>query len=132
MNLYDNLNNKNFLLYCAHYYDNPQCVDTKEFLEDVNKIKYIKKLLTRYEKTGDLKEHLILNHMIILNNVFPAPHLARILALKIYNHLKFIKPFMIKLNVWPSVISNIGPNKENIITDLIPMDLKIIEALRKI
>ena len=66
----DKLDETNFLLYAAKHYDNPQCFDTLEFYEDLARFKYIKRLFNRYEETGELKERLVVNHLIILYNVF--------------------------------------------------------------
>lgn len=128
----EKLDDSNFILYCAKYYDNPHCHDTEEFYEDLRRIKYIKKLITRYVVTGDLKERLILNHIIILNNVFGPIHLCRILFLKMEKQLKYIKPFLIMLNILPEKVYNIGKEGKIFVTDEIEMDLTIIEALRKI
>ncbi len=128
----ERLDDSNFILYCAKYYDNPQCHDTDEFYEDLRRIKYIKKLITRYVVTGDLKERLILNHIIILNNVFGPIHLCRILFLKMEKQMKYIKPFLIMLNILPEKVYNIGKEGKFFVTDEIEMDLTIIEALRKI
>lgn len=129
--MYDNLNDANFLIYAAKYYDNPQCHSTEEFLEDLKRIKYIKKLLTRYIESGELKERLILNHLIILNNVFAPDPLCRILYLKMKSQFGLIKPFLILLNVLPEKLYQI--RDENVIdTDMIPMDERVIESLRKI
>jgi len=127
----DRLDDSNFLIYCAKYYDNPQCQSTEEFLEDLKRIKYIKKLITRYIETGELKERLILNHLIVLSNVFKPEHLCKILYLKVNKHMKYVKPFIILLNIMPSTIKNV--NDEVIINmDEIPMDEGIITVLRKI
>jgi len=123
------LTDENFLLYCAKYYDNPQCHSTEEFLEDLNRIKYIKKLITRYVESGELKERLILNNIIILYNVFGAEHLARILYLKMEPQYKYIKPFLVMLNIMPERLLNIKEQK-SINTDMIPMDDNIIKQLR--
>jgi hypothetical protein len=128
----EKLDDSNFILYCAKYYDNPHCHDTEEFYEDLRRIKYIKKLITRYVVTGDLKERLILNHIIILNNVYGPIHLCRILFLKMEKQLKYIKPFLIMLNILPDKVYNIGKEGKIFVTDEIEMDLTIIEALRKI
>jgi len=64
------LNEKNFVVYCMHNYDNPQCHSIEEFDEDLKRFLYLKKLLSRYKKNGDLKERLILNHLVVLYNVF--------------------------------------------------------------
>jgi hypothetical protein len=129
--MFDILNNDNFLIYCAKNYDNPQCHSTEEFIEDIRRIKYIKKLITRYVESGDLKERLILNHLIILNNVFGAEVLCKILFFKMRNEFKYIKPFLILLNILPQKIYNVG-NENFIETDLIPLDQNIVEVLRKI
>lgn len=128
----EKLDDGNFLLYCARVYDNPHCHSTAEFLEDVKRIKYIKKLFTRYIATGELKERLILNHVIILNNVFGAEHLPRILFLKMPKHLPYIKPFLVLLEIMPPIVWNIGKDGTNYNTDFIAMDPGIVEALRKL
>lgn len=128
----EELTNDNFLLYAAKHYDNKQCHSVEEFLEDIRRIKYIKKLFTRYEQSGELKERLILNHIIILNNVFGPVHLVRILFLKMPNHLHLIKPFLILLNILPDKVYNIGKEQKTYITDEIKMDNYIVEILRNI
>ena len=67
---FDELNEDNFLLYAIKYYENPQAVTKEEFDRDLNHFKYIKRLLKRYKNTGQLKTHLLLNHFIILYNIF--------------------------------------------------------------
>jgi hypothetical protein len=64
------LNENNFLVYAMHHYDNPQCHSLEEFEEDLKRFLYLKKLLSRYKKDGELRERLILNHIIVLYNVF--------------------------------------------------------------
>lgn len=128
----DKLDDSTFLLYCAKHYENPQCAGTEEFYEDLKRIKYIKKLLTRYEITGELKERLILNHIIIMNNVFGPIVTVRIMMFKMPKYLQYLKPFFILLNILPEVVYNIGKDGININTDEIPLDKTITEALRKI
>ena len=97
----------------------------------LNRIKYIKKLITRYIECGDLKERLILNHIIILNNCFGPEALSKILYLKLKKHMIYIKPFLIFLQILPEKIFNV--DNENVIDiNLIPMDEKIIKKLRSI
>jgi len=127
----DKLTDDNFLIYCAKYYDNPQCYSTEEFLEDLKRIKYIKKLITRYVESGELKERLILNHLTILSNVFSAEHINRILYLKMKNQFMYIKPFLVLLNILQEKIYNIRDEKI-VDTDTIPMDENIINILRKL
>lgn len=127
--IFEKLTDENFLIYCAKYYDNPQCQSTEEFFEDLRRIKYVKKLVTRYVENEDLKERLILNHIIVLSNVFGAEHLARILYLKMKPQFKYVKPFLIMLNIMPNRLLNVG-NEKLIDTDTIPMDDNIVRKLR--
>jgi hypothetical protein len=129
--MYEKLNNDNFLIYAAKHYDNPQCHSTDEFIDDLKRIKYIKKLITKYVESGELKDRLILNHLIILNNVFGAIHLPRILFLKMGAQFKYIKPFLILLEILPTKIYNVS-NIECINLDMLPMDEKIVKQLREI
>ena len=67
---FDELNEDNYLLFAIKFYDNPQAVTKEDFEDDLKRIKYVKRLLKRYKNTGVLKTHLILNHIIVLFNVF--------------------------------------------------------------
>ena len=67
---FNELNEDNFLLSAIKYYENPQAVTKEDFDRDLNHFKYIKRLLKRYKNTGQLKTHLLLNHFIILYNIF--------------------------------------------------------------
>ena len=64
------LNESNYLLFAIKFYDNPQSVTREDFESDLKSIRYVKRLLKRYQNNGELKVHLILNHLIILFNVF--------------------------------------------------------------
>ena len=64
------LTDDNFLLYAMHHYDNPQCHSVQEFEEDLKRFLYLRKLLSRYRSSGELRERLILNHIIVLYNLF--------------------------------------------------------------
>ena len=83
MNIFEDLNEENFTLFAIRYYDNPQCTSTEEFYEDLRRFRYLKRLLKRYHNTGELRERLILNHLIILNNVFGVENAIRMLQYKI-------------------------------------------------
>jgi len=126
-----NLNESNYFLYAAHHYLNP-CVDQEEFFEDLNRIKNIRRLFSRYEKKCELKERLILNHLVVLYNVFEHQALTRMLAFRLYDHLHLLKPFLMLLGYWPERIENIGPDQETIISSNVMMDNRIVDILRKI
>jgi hypothetical protein len=68
--IFNELNADNFLLFAIKNYENPQAVTEEDFHKDLNHFKYIKRLLKKYNKTGDLKTHLLINHFIVLYNIF--------------------------------------------------------------
>lgn len=99
--LFDELNEDNFLLFAIKYYENPQAVTKEDFDKDLNHFKYIKRLLKRYKKTGQLKTHLLLNHFIILYNIF-GDATTPMLFFKIDKELwSSMKTFIIFLNRLP-------------------------------
>jgi hypothetical protein len=126
----DVLDESNFLLYAAKFYDNPQCYDTSEFYEDLKRFKYVKRLLNRYVKRGDLKERLILNHVIALNNVFGPTATVRMMFLKLEGMEHLVKPFLVFLSILPDIVENI--NGTNHYTARIPVDPEIEKRLREL
>lgn len=126
------LTDSNFILYAAQNYNNSSCSDEKEFYDDLSKIKSLSKLFNRYMKSGELNEKLILNHLILLYNVFDRNALTRILVFKLYNYLYYLKPFLILLGFWPEKVEGIGISNETIISSEIPMDNNVVNILRKI
>ena len=86
-------------MYAIKNYDNPQCEGEKEFEDDLKRFKYIKRLLRRYYDTGVLKERLLLNHLIVLNNVFSVEAATTLLLYKIQpDYWPALKSFLIYLN----------------------------------
>ncbi len=128
---YDKLTNDNYLIFCAQHYNGNKYYTTEEFVEDLNRVKYIKKLITRYIESDELKERLILNHIIVLNNCFGPEITCKILYLKLKKQMKYVKPFLIFLNILPEKIYSVD-EEEIIDTNLIEMDLIIIDHLRKV
>lgn len=128
----EKLDETNFLLYCAKYYDNPQCFDTQEFYDDLSRIKYIKRLLNKYIETGELKERLILNHIVVLCNVFGPVHASRILFFKLKNLDSYLKPFLEFLGHMPDKVSNIGFIPYEVNSKEIVSDTFIEDALRNL
>ena len=102
MKIFDELSNKNFKLFAANNYNNPECTDVEEFKQDLSRFKYLKRLLTRYEEHGELQERLILNHLIVLYNVFGIEACNKMVWFKIdENHYHIIKPFLVYLHYLP-------------------------------
>ena len=129
---FDDLNEKNFLLYAMKHYDNPQCVEVEEFTDDLRKIKYIKRLFNQYNVENKLKERLLLNHIIVFYNVFPVEAATRILFFKLDKVFwPMLKTFLIYLSYMPEdKLESI--NGKIINTSDIPMDQGIIDRLREI
>jgi hypothetical protein len=98
---FDELNEDNYILFAIKYYENPQSVTMEDFQSDLKRIRYVKRLLKRYKNTGELKTHLIVNHLIVLFNVFN----DATVPLLFYNLEKdlwsYIKSFLIFLNRLP-------------------------------
>ena len=128
----DKLDEANFFLYAAKHYENPYCYDTLEFYDDLNRFKYLKRLFSRYEETGELKERLILNHIIVLYNTFGVEPTTRMLFLKLRGSYHVLKPFLVFLNYMPDVVRRIGIEGKDIISSDIVMDEKIVDTLRQI
>ena len=128
----DRLSPSNFVIYAMKMYQNSSCTGIEEFKEDLLRIKYIKRLLMKYKKYGDLKERLILNHIIILNNVFGPEATTKMLFLKCKGLESQLKSFLMFLNTLPEKVENIGIENRTINTKEIQMDERILDELRKI
>jgi hypothetical protein len=126
----ENLHDENFLIFAMKAYDKPNCI-ISEFEEDLKRIKYIKRLIRRYRVTGDLKERLILNHLIILANVFGVESSVRMLFYKLDREdYDILKTFLLYLNYMPKLI--IGIQGTNINSSDISVDLFVSKRLRSI
>lgn len=127
----DILNEENFILYAAKHYDNPQCVDTNEFYDDIKRFKYLKRLFGKYIECGELRERLILNHLTVIYNIFGI-HATRMLILKLDLYLPQLKPFLVLMGYLPDKVEHVGPDNITVHTSDIPMDTYIINVLRNI
>ena len=124
---FNELTNENYLMYALLHYDNPHCVDIKEYFEDVRKLKYIKRLFNRYKEDGVMKERLILNHLISFYNVFENKAATRLLFFRVgEQYHSLLKTFLVFLNRMPEDID------ENLHSDNIKLDNRVVEILRKI
>lgn len=125
--LSEKLNDNNFLLYAMHHYDNPQCHSIDEFEEDLKRFLYLKKLLSRYKKDNELRERLILNHIIVLYNVF-GTSTTNMLFFKIEKeHWNVLITFLVYLERMPETL----PEYSIVLSD-IPLDETVVSALRNI
>lgn len=129
--MFEVLNDKNIDLYMMKAYENPHCVDMDEYYDDVKTFKYLKRLLNRYEKTGELKERLILNHLHLLYNVFGVTAATRILFFKIDEEFwSTLSTFLIYLNFMPDRVD--GIRGETILASDILVNFDVANRLREI
>lgn len=127
---FNDLNDDNFLLYAIKAYDKPNCV-MSEFEEDIKRFDYLKRLFFRYKEYNDLKERLIINHIIILTNVFGPENTIRMLFFRLgEKHFSYLKTFLLFLNLMPDKIR--GIKGKIIISSEIPIDMSIANILRNI
>jgi len=123
----EKLTDDNFLVFAMHHYDNPQCHSLNEFDDDIKKFIYLKKLIYRYKNTDELKERLIINHIVVLHNIFGTVT-TRMLFFKIEESLwPQLVTFLVFLNRMPEEIPEFGIKLSDI-----SLDEKIIAVLRKI
>ena len=125
------LNDDNFLIYAARNYDRPHILQS-EFEDDLARIKYIKRLFRKYRQTGEFKERLILNHVIILANVFGVEAATNMLFFKIDEEdYPILKTILIYLNYLPTHLK-VSFHKYYVRQEEIPVDLSIADRLRNI
>ena len=128
--MFEDLTDDNFQLFAMKSYANPHCTDLLEFHDDLKRIRYIKRLFKKYRETDELKERLILNHLLVLYNMFEARGMTRILFLKLEEHLDYLKPFLMFLNYYPVELGLIKGKR--VLDNEIPLDDGIIKILRTI
>ena len=97
------LTESTFLLYAMKHYDNPQCTEMSEFEEDVKRFQYLRKLFSRYRLDNELKERLILNHLIVIYNVF-GMQATNMLFMRLHEYHEYLKPFVEYLNFMPELL----------------------------
>jgi hypothetical protein len=127
---FDDLTSENILLYAVKAYDKPNCI-MSEFKEDMKRFNYLKRLFRRYRKDGEVKDRLIINHLVVLYNVFGVEVATRILFYKMSkDDFSALKTYLLFLNYMPNIIRGIKGN--DIISSDIPVDMVIADTLRNI
>lgn len=122
MKLFNELTQKNFELYAIRHYKNNKCLDLNEFYEDLARFKYVLRLLRRYKDSGELNIRLILNHLIVIYNIFDISAANRMMFFKIDPDLYIVlKPFLIYLSFLP---------EDELVN--VPVDMKIAKQLQQI
>lgn len=128
--MFEDLNEDNFIMYAMKAYSSPHCI-MSEFESDLKRTKYLKRLFRRYKITKTLKDRLILNHLILLYNVFGAEPATRILFFKIdETDYDVLKTFLIYLNYMPEKVKGIRGRDYN--SSDILIDMNVADILRRI
>jgi hypothetical protein len=127
---FDDLTSENILLYAVKAYDKPNML-MSEFKDDMKRFNYLKRLFQRYRKYDELREQLVINHLVVLYNVFGPEVATRLLFYKIPKEdYSALKTYLLFLSCMPEVVR--GIKGHDIHSSNIPVDMKIAETLRKI
>jgi len=127
---FDDLNLDNVTMYAMKAYDRPNCI-MSEFKEDMKRFNYLKRLMKRYRKVGELREQLVLNHLVVLYNVFGPEVVVRLLFFKLTkDDYSALKTYLIFLSCMPERVR--GIKGQDIFSSDIPVDMTIANALREI
>jgi hypothetical protein len=127
---FDDLNNDNIMMYAMKAYDRPNCI-MSEFKDDMKRFNYLKRLFLRYRKIGELREQLVLNHLVVLYNVFGPEVTSRMLFFKMSkDDYPALKTYLLFLSIMPDKIR--GIKGHDIISSDIPVDNRIADILREI
>ena len=125
---FDDLTNDNILIYAVKAYDKPNCI-MSEFKEDMKRFNYLKRLFKRYRKVGELREQLVLNHLVVICNVFGPEVATRILFFKMSkDDYSALKTYLLFLSCMPEKVR--GIKGHDIISSEIPVDMTIADILR--
>ena len=125
---FDDLSNENFLIYAVKAYDRPNCI-MSEFKDDMKRFNYLKRLFKRYRKFDELRERLVLNHLVVLCNVFSPEIATRLLFFKVAKEdYSALKTYLVFLSVMPERVK--GIKGVDILSSEIPIDFKIAEIGR--
>lgn len=127
---FDNLDSENIMMYAVKAYDKPNCI-MSEFSEDMKRFNYLKRLFRRYRKHNELRERLVLNHLVVLNNVFGPEVMTRLLFYEMSeSDYPQLKTYLLFLSCMPDIVR--GIKGKNIISSDIEVDIEIANVLRTI
>jgi len=127
---FDNLDSENIMMYAVKAYDKPNCI-MSEFSEDMKRFNYLKRLFRRYRKHNELRERLVLNHLVVLNNVFGPEVMTRLLFYEMAeSDYPQLKTYLLFLSCMPEIVR--GIKGKNIISSDIEVDIEIANILRTI
>ena len=128
--LFDNLTNDNVVMYAIKAYDKPNCI-MSEFQDDMKRFNYLKRLFQRYRKYDELREQLVLNHLVVIYNVFGPEVATRLLFFKMSkDDYSALKTYLLFLSYMPEKVK--GIKGHDIISSDISVDMRVANSLRQI
>ena len=126
---FDDLTTENIMMYAIKAYDKPNCI-MSEFKDDMKRFNYLKRLFRRYRKLNELREQLVLNHLVVLYNVFGPEVTSRMLFFKMSkDDYSSLKTYLLFLSCMPDVVK--GIKGHDILSSDIPIDTRIVDVLRQ-
>jgi hypothetical protein len=126
---FDDLTTENIMMYAIKAYDKPNCI-MSEFKDDMKRFNYLKRLFRRYRKLNELREQLVLNHLVVLYNVFGPEVTSRMLFFKMSkDDYSSLKTYLLFLSCMPDVVR--GIKGHDILSSDIPIDTRVAEVLRQ-
>ncbi len=127
---FENLTNDNIMIFAMKAYDKPNCI-MSEFKEDMKRFNYLKRLFKRYRKLGELREQLVLNHLVVLYNVFGPEVATRTLFFKMSkDDYSTLKTYLLFLSYMPERVR--GIKGQDIISSDVPVDMVVAQTLRNL
>ncbi len=125
---FENLTNDNIMIFAMKAYDKPNCI-MSEFKEDMKRFNYLKRLFKRYRKLGELREQLVLNHLVVLYNVFGPEVATKLLFFQMSkDDYSALKTYLLFLSFMPEKVKSIKGH--DILSSDIPVDMRIADTLR--
>ena len=126
---FDDLTTENIMMYAIKAYDKPNCI-MSEFKDDMKRFNYLKRLFRRYRKLNELREQLVLNHLVVLYNVFGPEVTSRMLFFKMSkDDYSSLKTYLLFLSCMPDIVR--GIKGHDILSSDIPIDTRIVDVLRQ-
>ena len=126
---FDDLTTENIMMYAIKAYDKPNCI-MSEFKDDMKRFNYLKRLFRRYRKLNELREQLVLNHLVVLYNVFGPEVTSRMLFFKMSkDDYSSLKTYLLFLSCMPDIVR--GIKGHDILSSDIPIDTRVAEVLRQ-
>lgn len=130
--MFEVLDDSNFSMYAVKQYDNPSCLGEEEFREDMGRFRNLSRMFGKYSRSGELRDRMIMNHLVVIYNVFPREAATRMLVFRLHGYLEYLRPFLEIMGYWPERVESIGYIGNTVDTSRVMPDKKIVDTLEQI